>query len=95
MGHEQDARLVVHRAATGQIDDEIAGLGRHGNARIGIVEPDRIGGHAGFLQRRGKLAPDRRFLSGDALDGEEAHETVGGSGGVDGHQGILDLAHGG
>ena len=75
----------MHRAAAGQIDDEVAGLGRHGNAGVGVVEADRLTRHAAFPQRRAELAPDRRLLSGDALDGEEAHEAVGGGFGVDGH----------
>ena len=85
VGHEHDPRLVVHRAAAGQIDNEVAGLGRHGNARVGVVEADRVRRHAAFLQRRGELAPDRRLLSGHALDGEEAHEAVGGGLSVDRH----------
>ena len=72
-----------------QIDDQVAGLGRHGNARVGVVEPDRISRHADFLQRRAELPPDRRLLAGDALDGEEAHEAVGGGFDVDGHDDSL------
>ena len=79
----------MHRAAAGQIDDEVAGFGRHGNARVGVVEPDRVTGHANVLQRRAKIAADRGFFSGHALDGEEAHEAVGGGFDIDGHAGFL------
>ncbi|MHC2320910.1 hypothetical protein ACVIHC_007956 [Bradyrhizobium diazoefficiens] len=85
VGHEHDARLVVQRAAAGQVDDEVAGLGRHRNAGVGVVEPDRLRRHAALLQRGGELPPDCRLLSGDALDGEEAHEAIGGGFGVDRH----------
>ena len=78
------------RAAAGQIDDEITGLGRHGNAGVGVVEADRGRRHAALLQRRAELAPDRGLLSGHALDGEEAHEAVSGGMGVDGHDRYLE-----
>src|SRR5260221_712456 len=55
VGHEQDSRLVVHRAAAGQIDDEVAGLGRHGDPRICVVEADRTCRHTAFLPRRKDL----------------------------------------
>lgn len=86
MGHEHDARLVVQSAAAGQVDDEVAGLGRHRNAGIGVVEPDRFRRHAALLQRSRELTPDRGLLSGDALDGEKAQEAVGGGFGVDRHE---------
>jgi len=85
VGHEHDSRLVMHRAAAGQIDDEVAGLGRHRDAGIGVVESDGGRRHAALLQRRPEFASDRFFLSGHALDGEEAHEAVSGGFGVDGH----------
>ncbi len=40
-----------------------------------------------------ELAPDRRLLSGHALDGEEAHEAVGGGLGIDGHEAVLGFAN--
>ena len=82
-------RLVVQRAAAGKVDDEVAGLGRHGNAGVGVVEPDRLGRHAALLQRGRELTPDRRLLSGDALDREEAHEAIGGGFGIDRHEMVL------
>jgi hypothetical protein len=85
VGHEHDSRLVMHRAAAGQIDDEVAGLGRHRDAGIGVVEPDGGRRHAVLLQRRPEFASDRALLSGHALDGEEAHETVSGGFCVDRH----------
>ena len=85
VGHEHDPRLVVHRAAAGQVDNEVAGLRRHGNACIGVVEADRVRRHSAFLQHRGKLAPYRCLLSSHALDSEEAHEAVGGGLSVDRH----------
>ncbi len=75
----------MHCAPAGQIDNEIAGLCRHGNARIGVVEADRCRRHATFLQRRAELAPYRGLLSGHSLDSEEAHEAIGGGFDVDGH----------
>jgi len=90
VGHEHDPRLVVHRAAAGQVDNEVAGLRRHGNAGVGVVEADRVRRHTAFLERRGKLAPDRGLLSGHAFDGEEAHEAVGGGFGVDRHDESFD-----
>jgi len=66
VGHEHDPRLVVHRAAAGQIDDEVAGLRRHGNARVRVVEADRFRRHTAFLQHCCELAPDRGLLSGHA-----------------------------
>jgi hypothetical protein len=83
--HEHDPRQVVHCAPAGQIDNEIAGLRRHGNACIGVVEADRGRRHATFLQRRAELASYRCLFSGHSLDSEEAHEAVGGSFYVDGH----------
>jgi hypothetical protein len=80
----------VHRAAAGQIDNEVAGLRRHGNARVGVVEADRVRRHAAFFQRRHELAPYRCLLSGHALDGEEAHEAVSGGLRVDRHDGSFD-----
>src|SRR6476661_6763498 len=72
-------------AAAEQVDNEIAGLRRHGNACIGVVEADRVRRHSAFLQHRGKLAPYRCLLSSHALDSEEAHEAVGGGLSVDRH----------
>ena len=85
VGHEHDPRLVVHRATPRQIDNEVAGLRRHRNACVRVVQADRIRRHAALLQRRGKLAPNRGLLSGHALDGEEAHEAVGGGLSVNRH----------
>jgi hypothetical protein len=90
VSHEHDPRLVVHGALPRQIDDEIAGLCRHGNACVGVVEADRARRHATFLQRRAELASDRGLLSGHSLDSEEAHEAVGGGFDVDGHDDPLD-----
>jgi hypothetical protein len=90
VGHEHHPRLVVHHAAPGQIDNEVAGFRRHGNACIRVVEADRVRRHAAFFQRRGELAPYRRLLSGHALDSEEAHEAVSGGFDVDGHDDPLD-----
>ncbi len=92
VGHEHDPRLVVHRAAPGQIDNEVAGLRRHGNACVRVVQADRVRRHAAFLQRRGKLAPNRCLLSGHALDGEEAHDAVSGGLSVDRHDESFDEA---
>ena len=88
--HEHDPRLVVHRAAAGKIDNEVAGLRRHRNAGVGVVEADRVRRHAAFFQCRGEFAPYRGLLSGHALDGEEAHEAVSGGFDVDRHEGSFD-----
>ena len=85
VGHEHDPRLVVHPATARQIDDEVAGFGRHGNACVRVVEADGVRRHAAFFQRRGELAPDRCLLSGHTLDSEEAHEAGGGGLSVDRH----------
>ena len=90
VGHEHDPRLVVHRATAGQVYNEVAGFRWHGNAGVGVVEADRVIRHAAFSQRRGELAPDRRLLSGHALDGEEAHKAVSGGFDVDRHGEFLD-----
>ena len=57
VGHEHDPRLVVHRAAAGQIDDEVAGLGRHGNAGVGVVEADRLRRHAASFSAAASSRP--------------------------------------
>ena len=75
----------MHFAAAGQVDDEIAGLGRDRNARVGVVEADRARRHTHFFQRDREFAPDRGFLAGHALDGEKAHQAGEGGGVVDGH----------
>src|SRR5262249_30530521 len=75
----------VQRAAAGKIDDQVAGLGRQGNARVGIVEADRLSRHAAVLQRGGELAADRGLLSGHALDAEGAEKTIGGGLRIDRH----------
>jgi len=90
VSHEHDPRLIVHCAPAGQIDNEIAGLCRHGNACVGVVEADRGRRHATFLQRRTEFASYCCLLSGHSLDSEEAHETVGGGFDVDGHDDPLD-----
>jgi hypothetical protein len=50
---------------------------------------------AAFLQRGAELASDCGLLSGHSLDGEEAHEAVGGGFDVDGHDDPLDVSCGG
>jgi hypothetical protein len=57
--HEHQRRLIVHRAAAGQVHDEVAGLGRQRDARVGVVEIDRARRHADLFERGGDLAPDR------------------------------------
>ena len=73
--HEQE-RLRGLLARAGQLDDEVAGLGRLGNARVGVVEADRFARHAGLDERGDDLLADRRLLPGDAGDGEEAEQAV-------------------
>jgi hypothetical protein len=90
VGHEHDPWLVVHGASAGQIDNEVPGLRRHGNACVGVVKADRGRRHATFLQRRAEFASYRGLLSGHPLDSEEAHETIGGGFDVDGHGDPLD-----
>jgi hypothetical protein len=85
VGHEHDPRLVVHHAAARQIDNEVAGFGRHRNACVRVVEADCVRRHAAFFQRSGELAPYRCLLSGHALDSEEAHEAVSGGLSVNRH----------
>ena len=60
----------------GQIDDQVARLGRHGNALVGVVEADGGGRHADLLQRVADRGGDGRLLAGDAFDGEEPHQMV-------------------
>ena len=81
--HEQQPVLVAERAAAGQIDDQVAGLGRQRNARVGIVEADRLCRHADFLERRHDLLADLLLAAGHAFDGEKAHQPPDGGLGVD------------
>ena len=75
----------MQRAAAGQVDDEVpvsVGTGMRvlaSSSRIALA-----GTPLSFSAAR-EFTPDRRFLSGDALDGEKAHEAVRGGFGVDGH----------
>ena len=80
----------MHRAAARQIDNEVAGLRRHGNARVGVVEADGVRRHAAFFKCRGQFAPYRGLLSGHALHGEEAHEAISGGFDVDRHNKSFD-----
>jgi hypothetical protein len=82
----------VHRATPGQIDGEVAGLRRHRNACVRVVQADRVCGHAAFRQCRGELTSYRGLFSGHALDGEEAHEAVSGGLRVDTHNESHDVA---
>ena len=74
--HEEQPVGRLERAAAGQVDDEVAGLGRQGNAGVGIVEADGARGHAGLLQRRDQLLADLCFPAGHAFDRQEAHEAL-------------------
>jgi GST-like protein len=87
MGHEQDGRAVRQRATARQLDDEVAGLRRHRDAGMGVVEGNDIGGHADLDECAGDILADGLFLAGDALDGKEAHEAVEGGLGVVGDHG--------
>ena len=40
MRHEHQARRILQLAASGQIDDQVAGLGRQGDTLVSIVEPN-------------------------------------------------------
>jgi hypothetical protein len=85
MGHEQEARLIAQRAVAGKIDDQVSGFGRHRDALVRVIETDGALRHAGFLKRRRDVAPDQRLATGNALDRQEAHETLDGGILIDGH----------
>ena len=46
-----------------------------GMRRCGVVEADRLGGHAELAQGGDDLLADRALVAGGALDGEEAHQV--------------------
>ena len=84
MGGEQQARS---RPRAGQVDDQIAGLGRQRDALVGVVEADRRSRHADLLQRVADGGGDVGLLPGHALDREEAHQVLFGGSDVEGNRG--------
>ena len=83
MGREQQPRPGPR---SGQIDDQVAGFGRHGNALVRFVEADRGGRHAGRLERVGNGRRDGGLLSGDALDREKPHQVILRGGDIEGNR---------
>ena len=82
MGREQQPRSGPR---SGQVDDQIARLGRQRNALVGVVEADGRRRHADLLQRVADGGGDVGLVSGDALDGEEPHQMVFGRGDIEGN----------
>jgi hypothetical protein len=88
VGGEQEPRPGP---GAGQVDDQVAGLGRQGDARGHVVEADRGGRHA----ERDEIVADRLgdglLLARHAFDGEVAQQVGLGRGDVEVAAGV---AHG-
>ena len=87
--HEEEPIGTLERAPARQVDDEVARLGRQGNAGVGIVEADAARRNPGLLQGGHKLLADHRLLARHALDGKKAHQALGGSIRVDSKHGSV------
>ncbi len=61
---------------SGNVDDQIARLGRQRDALVGVVEANGGRRHADLLQGVADGRGDIGFVSGDALDGEEPHQML-------------------
>jgi len=87
MRHEHDAGRIAQRAPPGNVDNQVARLGRQRNLLVGLVEADGTLSDTGLLERSGDLLPDGTFLTRDALDGEKTHQPLSGSVPIDGVHG--------
>ena len=71
MRREQQVRAL---GRAWQVDDQVARLRGHRNARVGIIEPNGAPRHAGLHQLVDHGLADGLLLTGHPVDGEKAHQ---------------------